>query len=215
MGLYFLSLFIQSNKILRADHLLDIPCIGELIVIKIKLKNSGTLQDPQRMTWLARSLREKALLSSWPEHLDPQKLFERAEDIYYSSVKQVTHLLPEVSLVIETGSRDSNRPPHPLGSAKNISPVNYDGWYFELDHYEEDDGDVVSTQHMNHKTGPGPTERHQVDYRHLSNQDMAELLGCNRLLNFKDVPERLRGQVIPSGTDLIEEVQRRLSSRSF
>lgn len=182
-------------------------------MIKIQLKNSGTLQDQLRMTWLGRRLRESALLSNWPEGLDPQRLLERAEDIYYGTVKQISHLYPSVSLIIETDAQDSVRPPHPPGSAKHISPTNYEGWYFELDKYDEDDS-VVATQHMGHKTAPGPTERHQVDYRHLSNQDMADLLGCNRLLNFKDVPERLRGQVLPSGTDLVEEIQRRLSSYS-
>lgn len=182
-------------------------------MIRIKLSNSGTLQDQLTMTWLARSLRERSLLSSWPEGLDPEQVAERARNIYYGTVNTVKHLLPAVTFVIETDSKSSVRPPHPSGTAKHISPTNYEGWYFELDrHYEDEDESVVSTQHMGHKTVPGPTERHQVDYSHLSNQDMADLLACNRLLNFKDVPERLRGQVIPSGTDLVEEVQRRLKS---
>jgi len=183
-------------------------------VIRITLNSSGTLQVRPRMNWLARSLRERALLSTWPQGLNPEQVFERAEDIYYSSVVPVLHLLPVVTLVIDTNGEGRNHPPHPVGNIKHISPANnYQGWYYELAEYtEEEDGSVVSVQHMNHRIEPGPTERHRVDYTHLSNQDMADLLACNRLLNFKDVPERLRGQVIPSGTDLVEEVQRRLKS---
>jgi hypothetical protein len=179
-------------------------------MIKIDLNQSGTLQHPERMKWLARRLREVALLSSWPENLHPDRVWKRALDIYDGVVASGATRDHVVTFVIENIEPGQTRPEHPTGAEKNFAPLtNYQGWYFQLVPVDHSDDSVVSTQHMGHQI-PGPTEVPAKDYSHLSNRDIANLLGCNRLLAFQSAPEYLKGKELPTGTELIEEIQRRL-----
>ena len=47
-------------------------------------------------------------------------------------------------------------------------------------------------------------------YKHLTDEDLAILLGGYRVINYKDTPDRLKGVEVPTGLELIYEVQRRL-----
>lgn len=180
-------------------------------MIKVNLKHSGTKQDDATMSWLLRNMRERALLSTWPKELNPDAVWERARTIYFEGVKASGIREHSVYFIIDP-QEGATRPEHPQGREKNFSPsTNYEGWYFQAVPYDdEDDDSVVATQHMNHQIAPGPTDRHVVSYAHLTNADIADLIGCNRLLAFESTPEHLKAKVVPTGTDLIEEIQRRL-----
>lgn len=49
-----------------------------------------------------------------------------------------------------------------------------------------------------------------LKYPRLNNKDLAELLDTARLLHYKDLPERLKGEHLPTGHDLIEAIKERL-----
>jgi hypothetical protein len=47
-------------------------------------------------------------------------------------------------------------------------------------------------------------------YKHLTDEDLAILLGGYRVINYKDTPDRLKGVDVPTGLELVYEIQRRL-----
>lgn len=47
-------------------------------------------------------------------------------------------------------------------------------------------------------------------YKHLTDEDLAILLGGYRVINYKDTPDKLKDVDVPTGLELIYEVQRRL-----
>lgn len=49
-----------------------------------------------------------------------------------------------------------------------------------------------------------------LKYPRLTNSDLAELLSGIRVLHYKDYPERLKGEHLPTGNDLLEAVIERL-----
>lgn len=51
-----------------------------------------------------------------------------------------------------------------------------------------------------------------TSYAHISNEMMGVLLTKHRLLKFDDYPEELKGQDVPNGIELINEIARRLGA---
>lgn len=50
----------------------------------------------------------------------------------------------------------------------------------------------------------------EKSYKHLTDEDLGILLGGYRVINFQDTPDRLKGVDVPTGLELVYEIQRRL-----
>jgi hypothetical protein len=54
------------------------------------------------------------------------------------------------------------------------------------------------------------TDIPEKSYKHLTDEDLGILLGGYRVIKFKDDPKELKGVDVPTGLELVYEIQRRL-----
>jgi len=54
------------------------------------------------------------------------------------------------------------------------------------------------------------TDLPEKNYKHLTDEDLGILLGGYRVIKFKDDPKELKGVDVPTGLELVYEIQRRL-----
>jgi hypothetical protein len=54
------------------------------------------------------------------------------------------------------------------------------------------------------------TELPEKSYKHLTDEDLGILLGGYRVIKFKDAPKEFKGVDVPTGLELVYEIQRRL-----
>ena len=167
----------------------------------VHLNSHKSLNDKDFWSSVWEELRKLSTYPTYPSNMDPLNVVRHADTIMRD---RGIHMREHEVVLVVTG--ENTMPEHPLVGV-NVIPASRPGWFLRVadlgvnpDQLWSDFGQWLVT--INHSAVEDLSLVPESDFGHLNNQQLSELLGCYRMLNFQSYPVWTKGQEVPHGVQL-------------